>query len=177
MKVYHSLTNVFPWGPCVELEQLDKALLEHGSIPLSNLDLGTFSLEPDGQHYQRNDFQRFADHLASSFGHLSYPLIVSDSTIDWHNHEYEWECTGWASSVVRDAFSGRCIVDVVCGSGFVARASHNEHFYARVSRHLRTNREITDVVFIGGWNDVHRTADACRCIQRLVSFVHNYPSV
>jgi hypothetical protein len=177
MKLYHALANVPPWGPCAELEQIDGALQDHGSIALPSLKLGAFALESDGQHYTRAAFQRFADHLASSLGHLAYPLIVSDSTIDWHNYDSEWECTEWASNVVRGAFSGRCVVDAVCGSGFVARASHNEHFYPRLSRHLRVNKDITDVVLLGGWNDVHRTADACRCIQRLASLVHCYPSV
>tara|TARA_B110001452_G_scaffold96877_1_gene80151 strand:+ start:731 stop:1255 length:525 start_codon:yes stop_codon:yes gene_type:complete len=174
MRLYHALTNRPPWGPSDHLTRIDSALLESGSIPLTDLDVGTFALEEDGNHYTREDFPRFTAQLAHAVHHMEYPLIVSDSTVDWHNYNSEWEWTGWASDVLRRALSDRCVVDVVCGSGFVARAAQNEHFYTRVSQHIRSNKGITDVVILGGWNDEGRTEEACRVVPRLASLVQRY---
>lgn len=174
MRLYHVLTNRPPWGPSDHLKRIDATLRESGSVPLPDLDVGVFALEEDGDHYTREDYQRFADHLAHVVRFMEYPLIVSDSTVDWHNHNSEWERTGWASDVLCRALSNRCVVDVVCGSGFVARAAQHEHFFNRVSQQLRLNKNITDVLLIGGWNDEGRTDEACRLIPRLVSLVERY---
>lgn len=174
MRVYHSLTNCHPWGSSDHLQRIDAALLESGSSPLPDLDVGAFALEEDGEHYTRDDYPRFTAQLAHSLWFMAYPLIVSDSTIDWHNYNSKWEWTGWASDVLRQSLMERCVVDVVCGSGFVARAAQNEHFYTRVAKHLRTNKKITDVVILGGWNDTGRTEEACHTIPRLVSLVQRY---
>ena len=174
MKLYHALTNRPPWGPTEHLRRVDATLLECGSIPLPDLDVGAFALEEDGDHYTREEYPRFAAQLAHAIWFTKYPLIVSDSTIDWHNYDSNGKGTGWASDVLRRALSDRCVVDVVCGSGFVARAAQNEHFYTRVSKHLRTNRDITDVILLGGWNDEGRTEETCRAIPRLTSLVHRY---
>lgn len=174
MRLYHALTNRPPWGPSDHLERIDAVLLENGSIPLADLDVGAFALEEDGDHYTREEYPRFAAQFAHSLRNMKYPLIVSDSTIDWHNHDSNWNRTGWATDVLQRALSDRCVVDVVCGSGFVAHAAQNEHFYTRVSHHLRTNSDISDVVVLGGWNDDGRTEEACRAIPRLVSLVERY---
>ena len=174
MRLYHALTNRPPWGPSDHLTRIDAVLLESGSIPLSDLDVGGFALEDDGDHYTREEYTRFAAQLAHSLRNMRHPLIVSDSTIDWHNHDSNWNRTEWASNVLRRALSDRCVVDVVCGSGFVARAAQNEHFYTRISTHLRTNRDLTEVVILGGWNDEGRTEEACRAIPRLGSLVQRY---
>jgi len=174
MRVHHALTNRLPWGPSDHLERIDAMLLECGSIPLPDLDMGAFALEEDGEHYTCEQYPQFAAQLAHATCAAKYPLIVSDSTIDWHNYDSNGEWTGWASNVLRRALSDRCVVDVVCGSGFVARAAQNEHFYTRVSNHLRTNRNITDVVLLGGWNDGGRTEETCRAIPRLTSLIHRY---
>ena len=169
MRLYHALTNRPPWGPTNHLSCIDAALLTSGSHPLQDLDVGSFALEDDGDHYTKEEYRRFVAQLSHAVRDMPYPLIVSDSTIDWHNYAHDWEWTGWASSLLRDALSGRCVVDAVCGSGFVARAAQNEHFYTRVSHHLRTNPNISDVVLIGGWNDAGRTEEACHALTRLVS--------
>ena len=169
MRVHHTLTNRPPWGPSDHLARLDDALRRTGSQPLDDLDVGVFGLESDGDHYTKEEYRRFVAQLSHVVRDMYYPLIVSDSTIDWHNYTQDWEWTGWASSLLRDALSGRCVVDAVCGSGFVARAAQNEHFYTRVSHHLRTNADITDVVLVGGWNDAGRTKEACQAISRIVS--------
>ena len=174
MRLYHALTNRPPWGPSDHLERIDAVLLESGSIPLPDLDVGAFALEEDGDHYTREEYTRFAAQFAHSLRNMKYPLIVSDSTIDWHNHDSNWNRTGWASDVLRRALSDRCVVDAVCGSGFVARAAQNEHFYTRVSHHLRTNSDISDVVLLGGWNDASRTDEACHALSRLVSRVQRH---
>jgi len=173
MRVHHALTNRRPWES-EHLRRLDETLLRCGSQPLTDLDVGAFGLEEDGDHYTRVEFRRFVAQLAHSLRDMPHPLIVSDSTIDWCNYTREWEWTGWASDVVRTALENRCVVDVVCGSGFVARASQNEHFFTRTSHHLRTNRDITDVVFLGGWNDAERTSHACEAISRVISLVERY---
>lgn len=174
MRLYHALTNRPPWGPSDHLERIDAVLLECGSIPLPDLDVGAFALEKDGDHYTHEEYPQFVAQLAHVLWSMKYPLIVSDSTIGWHNYDSNGEWTGWASDVLRRALSDRCVVDVVCGSGFVARAAQNEHFYTRVSKHLRTNRDITDVVILGGWNDEGRTQEACCAIPRLVSLVQRH---
>ena len=178
MRVHHALTNRPPWGPSDHLVRVDAALSQSGSLPLADLDVGAFDLEPDGDHYTREEYVRFAAQLAHAVRGMPCPLIVSDSTIDWHNHASvdEWTWTGWASEVLETALgAGRGVVDVVCGSGFVARAAQHEHFHARVSRHLRAaDARITDVVLIGGWNDADRTAAACASAARLVSLVQRY---
>lgn len=174
MRLHHAFTNRPPWGPNEHLRRIDAVLLECGSIPLSGVDVGAFALEEDGDHYTREEYPRFVAQLAHSVENMNHPLIVSDSTIDWHNYDSDWNRTGWASDLLRRTLSGQCVVDVVCGSGFVARAAQNEHFYTRVSKHLRTNRDITDVVVLGGWNDEGRTEEACRVIARLTSLVHRY---
>jgi hypothetical protein len=69
------------------LERIDAVLLESGSIPLSDLDVGAFALEEDGDHYTREEYPRFVAQLAHSLRNMKYPLIVSDSTIDWHNYD------------------------------------------------------------------------------------------
>lgn len=171
MRVHYALSNRPPWGPSDDLARLDAVLCASGSIPLENLDVGAFGLEDDGNHYTQTEYRRFVTHLVHAVRDMPHPLIVSDSTIDWHNYTRDWEWTGWASSCIRDALGGRCVVDAVCGSGFIARAAQNEHFYTRVSHHLRTNRDISDVVLLGGWNDGGRTHDACSAIARLVSRV------
>ena len=173
MKIYHALTNLPPWGPSEHLARIDAALVSSGSIPLSDVDVGAFALEDDGDHYTVDGYRRFVSQFAHAMRKLSHPLIVSDSTIDWHNHiPSTWEYTGWASNVLRQ--TRPCVVDAVCGSGFVARAAHNDHFYTRVSHHLRTNDRITDVVIVGGWNDAGRTDEACHAIPRLTSLVHRH---
>lgn len=174
MRVYHVRTNRTPWGHCDHLERIDDALLMGGSTPLDDLDVGAYDLEADGEHYTIEEFPRFAAQLAHSLRAMKYPLIVSDSTIDWHNRTANWEWTGWASNVVRDALRGQCVVDVVCGSGFVARADHNEHFYTRISKRLRNDPNVSDVVLIGGWNDTGRTDEACAAIERVLSLVSRF---
>lgn len=174
MRLYHALTNRPPWGPSDHLRRIDAVLLENGSIPLPDVDVGAFALEEDGDHFTREEYPQFAAQLAHSLRNMKYPLIVSDSTIDWHNHDPNWNRTGWATDALQRALSGRCVVDVVCGSGFVAHAAQNEHFYTRISRHLRANRKITDVVILGGWNDEGRTQETCRVIPRLVSLVQRH---
>lgn len=179
MRVHHVLTNRPPWGPADHLARVDAALSQSGSRPLADLDVGAFGLEADGDHYTREEYARFAAQLAHAVRDMPFPLIVSDSTIDWHNHaateEDEWAWTGWASELLGAALGGdRGVVDAVCGSGFVARAAQSEHFHARVSRHLRADARITDVVLVGGWNDAGRTAAACASAARLVALVQRY---
>lgn len=174
MRIHHTITNRAPWGPSDHLACIDNTLANEGSIPLEELDVGSFYLEHDGEHYTRNEYRRFVHLFKKCVENMPYPLIVSDSTIGWHDWTDDWVWTGWASDHLRTALSGQCVVDVVCGSGFVARAHQNEHFYTRVSHHLRTNPGITDVVLVGGWNDEGRTAQACAAARRLVSLVQRY---
>ena len=143
-------------------------------MPL-RLDVGAFPLEEDGDHYTRDAHERFCAALAAELHSFQRPLIVADSTIDHHNWSYDGEWTGWASATLREALGKRAIVDAVCGSGFVARATSNEHFYTRLSHHLRT-ANVDAVVFVGGWNDVRagRTNDACASARACVALAQRY---
>ena len=114
--------------------------------------LHELALESDGDHFTREAHVLFAEALASALVEAgvergSSLAIVSDSTIDWHNYEGDdWQWTGWASDEVTIALRTRgidAVIDAVCGSGFAARASTNDHFFPRLSRMLARARQIT----------------------------------
>lgn len=148
--VYHVPTNVRPWGPCPTLQAIDSTYLATGSKPLA-LDAGAYALEADGDHYTVAAYERFARDLVALLPRRGRVLIMTDSTVDFHNWENDTH-TGWASEVLQ-ALRPDTVVDSVCGSGFVARARVGEHFYARLRERWKQGEEYSAVVFIGGWND------------------------
>jgi len=142
--VYHLRTNVGPWA-CEDLERLDAALADAGSVAL-DVPWGTMALEDDGEHFTAEGAAVFGAALASALPAAGGKrvLVLADSTIghrpipglpaSWH-------------------------VDAVCGSGFVAMAYEGQHFRPRLRRvALRGGESWDAVVFVGGWNDVHQTA-------------------
>jgi hypothetical protein len=165
---YHVVLDRPPWGPSASLADLD-ACLASVSTPLV-LDVGAFELEADGDHYTRRGFVAFAEALARALARarVARPLVVADSTVDHHNWAEDGAWTGWADNVLVRAVP-TAHVDAVCGSGFVARACHQEHFHARVSRRLRVASHDA-VVLVGGWND-ERTGrlDATRAAMARVA--------
>lgn len=179
--MFHAVLSTPPWSPvsrpCPDLARLDAALVGAGSTPL-RLDAGAYALEEDGDHYTRAAHVLFSRALAAALrGVARHPLVVADSTVDYHNWTEDGEWTGWASATLRSALGAGATVDAVCGSGFVARADHNEHFYTRIAHHLRHAEVRPDaVVVLGGWNDVRagRTADACAAARACVGLADRF---
>jgi hypothetical protein len=180
--MWHVRIDSPPWGPDTALKRLDDTLAQlHSSM--IDVGLGTFPLERDGEHFTKNGQRAFHEALSDALQHVGEDvLIIADSTIDFHNWSHDWEWTGWASSSLKKTLSSygvtNAIVDAVCGSGFIARARQGEHFYARLSHHLRTGYR-GPVVFIGGWNDVRngRVDDTLDAIRKCASLVERYHGI
>jgi hypothetical protein len=174
--MFHVRIDTPPWGPNPSLAALDYALRIQGSTQL-NVTMQDIPLEDDGDHFTRAGQRAFSHALVRAIPQNSSEsmLVIADSTIDFHNWSGD-EWTGWASSVLVDAFQGRnVVVDAVCGSGFIARSRHGEHFHARLSNHLRGGFR-GGVVFIGGWNDERtgRIDDTIAAIHKCTSLVDRY---
>jgi hypothetical protein len=170
-----------PWGPDVTLNLYDRVLEGVGSIPIV-MPFETMALEADGDHFTRNGQAVFNKEFAASIRNQtssSEILVLADSTIDFHNWSDEDVWTGWASNALHHALQQNdfrnIIVDAICGSGFIARAYKGEHFYARLSHHLRVGYK-GPVVFIGGWNDknLSRDKDVKMAIERCASVIERY---
>ncbi len=109
-------------------------------------------------------------------------LVLADSTVDFHNWTADGEWTGWATAELVEAFARRNVcatVDSVCGSGFVARAREGEHFYARLSQHLRNDGYRGPVLLVGGWNDVRagRSHDAAQAIRMCTTTLERFNGI
>jgi len=157
MPVWHVSPHARPWT-CDKTFDLDAWLSESGSQRLSvaNDDWSGYELEPDGEHFTRESLPLFLKDLSASVAPSlqgSSWLLLTDSTIDHHNYTAKGEHTGWASNLAREMLPGQCRVDAVCGSGFLAMASANNHFYPRM---MQSVGEIRNVVLLGGWNDLHK---------------------
>lgn len=144
-----------------------------------------FPLEADGEHFTKDGQRAFHEAFSDALNRTimdTRVLILSDSTIDFHNFSNDGEWTGWASAALKQTLAEHGIVDAVidaiCGSGFVARAQHGEHFYARLSHHLR-NGYRGPVVFVGGWNDVNtgRIQETIEAMRKCTSIVERYNSI
>lgn len=173
--MFHVRIDSAPWGPDTDLGSLDAALRRCGSTQL-NICMQNLPLEEDRDHFSRAGQRAFSTSLANALPRDVSPLlIIADSTIDFHNwSDGEW--TGWASSLLVEAFHGKeIVVDAVCGSGFIARAHHGEHFHARLSKHLRQGFA-GSVLFIGGWNDQRtgRINDTIAAIHKCGSLTDRY---
>lgn len=170
-----------PWGPDATLGYYDTVLTKNGSTPIA-LPFEKMALEADGDHFTRNSQAVFNTDFAASLRNLtesSHILVLADSTIDFHNWSDDDEWTGWASNALQHALQQQnfrhIIIDAICGSGFVARASRGEHFHARLSHHLRVGYR-GPVVFVGGWNDKNlgRDKDVESAIERCASVIQRY---
>ena len=168
-RVFHLKLNCPPWGPDSYLEAMDAALVKHGSQPIV-LPWHTYEMEDDGQHFTDAGFDEFRWGLVKALMGVDLDLILSDSTIDHNNYNRGGEWTGIANERIETAFPG-CTVDAVCGSGFVAGAPENQHFHARLSRHMRTRPDPPRaILFVGGWNDIsHSTTLTTGCIASCIS--------
>ena len=162
----HLRTDVGPWAGDATLAALDAALADAGSTPL-DLPWERFALARDGDHFTPAGSDAFAAALAAAV-RARWPRapvhVVSDSTL-----------RGRRAQRALRRHLGDAALDVVCGSGFVARAAHGEHFRARVSRALRGGaRRGTLVLLVGGWNDARdarwaqapAAARACAALAR-----------
>ena len=182
--MWHVLIDSPPWGPNETLNRLDQAMVQSNSCPIE-LPMTKFPLEADGEHFTKNGQRAFHEAFSDAMQRKimdTRVLILSDSTIDFHNWSKDGEWTGWASTSLKQTLAEygivHSIVDAVCGSGFVARAQYGEHFYARLSHHLR-NGYRGPVVFVGGWNDVHtgRIHETVEAMRKCTSIVERYDSV
>ena len=114
--MFHVRIDTPPWGPNPSLAALDYALRIQGSTQL-NVTMQDIPLEDDGDHFTRAGQRAFSHALVRAIPQNSSEsmLVIADSTIDFHNWSGD-EWTGWASSVLVDAFQGRnVVVDAVCG--------------------------------------------------------------
>lgn len=180
----HARINSSPWGPDFTLARFDKTLNDIGSRQLE-VCFETMPLEDDGEHFTREGQRMFNTAFAESL-RVATPsrriVVVADSAIDFHNWSDDGEWTGWASTALQDALSHKGfdapLVDAICGSGFVARAQFGEHFYARVSRHLRAGYR-GPVVFVGGWNDarIGRESDVANAMRRCGGIIERFGTV
>ncbi|MEC7098674.1 MAG: hypothetical protein VXW74_04420 [Candidatus Thermoplasmatota archaeon] len=175
----HLRIDTPPWTDA-RLHHLDEALVKRGSRALA-MRMDDLSLEEDGDHFTCEGQTVFHRRLASLLNRTDdTPLLVlSDSTIDFHNWVDAY--TGWADADLTHALAPRPVtIDAVCGSGFVAGATNNEHFHARLSTHLR-NGFRGDLLLIGGWNDERMLTrplqDTVNAIDRVVSLYRRYASL
>lgn len=182
--MWHVRIDSPPWGPDPTLQLFDRTLAQLNSCPI-DIPMVQFPLEKDGEHFTRDGQRAFHEALSDALQNtLMEPrvLILSDSTIDHHNWSRDGEWTGWASTALRHTLSEYGItnstVDAICGSGFVARARHGEHFYARLSHHLRGGFR-GPIVFIGGWNDANagRVDETLEAMRKCASIVERYNGV
>jgi hypothetical protein len=157
MKLF-TLCDVAPWSH-EALREIDQAILGEGGAPIS-LEWESFSLrKDDGVHFTLTGLRSFSKALldalldalppsSSSSPHL--PLhILTDSTLAHHSAHTQRTLKRWLSR----RLGRRVTLDAVCGTGFVAGAEENQHFWAR----LRRNRPRGEhhLLVMGGWNDVH----------------------
>ena len=182
--MWHVLINSPPWGPDAILERLDQTMVQLNSS-LIEFPMSQFPLETDGDHFTRNGQRAFHEALADALNRTIMSdrvLILSDSTIDFHNWSTDGEWTGWASSTLKTTLAEygitNSIVDAVCGSGFISRARHGEHFYARLSHHLRGGYR-GPVVVVGGWNDAKtgRVDETVEAMRKCASVLERYDGV
>ena len=173
--IRHIQTNIEPWGPDKNLQNLDDCLHISGSTAI-RLPFETFEMESDGDHFTRRGYLQFVASLACQLPKGEEILILADSTVDFHNWSDVSEWTGWASETMRSGLAPRTVlVDAICGSGFVSRAAMGEHFYLRLSAHYRRGFR-GSVLFVGGWNDVRagRTKQACDAVTACCSLPDRY---
>lgn len=185
-EMWHVRIDTAPWGPDASLRRLDDTLRHLGSTCLS-LDMSRIPLESDGDHFTRAGQLAFHAALCEALrrrplvGRLPV-LVLSDSTIDHHNWTPDGEWTGWASSHLTEALAASghagAVVDAVRGSGFLSRAREGEHFYARLSHHLRAGHR-GPVVFVGGWNDARtgRPDETMAAMRKCASTIERYDSL
>lgn len=163
MRMYHVRTNVAPWRSDA-LARIDAYLAAIGSTPVG-LSFAEYDYLDDGMHFTKRSQRAFHVALARLLRSDALPkplLVLTDSTIDYHDENDDGQWTGWASDHLSKRLDTHdVVVDTVGGSGFVAGASELDHFYARLSTHRRAGF-CGSVLFIGGWNDVAYPANAIR---------------
>lgn len=170
--MYHIRINTPPWGPTHTFQNFDAGLRNEGSTEIP-LPFESFEYEADGLHFTRSSQRRFHRLLESTLTTLPRPLLIlTDSTVDFHNWEEGDEWSGWATSDLQSRLGEGVIIDAVCGSGFVAGALDNDHFRARLSYHLRDGFRGT-VLFMGGWNDLN-ISSTCASIRGCASLWNRY---
>ena len=183
--LFHVRMDSVPWGPDPTLAKFDSVLQFAGSTIL-DLPFTRMGLESDGVHFTLEGQDVFSTLFAKSLRKDAHNatdvLIISDSTIDFHNWSEDGEWLGKGTLSLKNALFANgftnSIIDAVCGSGFVARANFGEHFHARLSHHLRKGYR-GPIVFVGGWNDVndkisHVENAMTKCVSLIERFTHVY---
>ena len=111
----------------------------------------SYQYEADGVHITAGSFESFCDDVAGMLRpHHGRWLVLTDSTVGWHDYGDRGEWTGWASGCLEAKLGRGSIVDAINGSGFTTPFTH---FRGRL-RARRTER-YDHVLFMGGWNDEH----------------------
>lgn len=145
------------------MQCLDDLLVDSGSIELM-LPWARLHLLDDGQHFTPRAQMAFELAVGLELqqklrGWTPRSVLILADSIVGHHDVYDGEWHGSASRRLAKEVGARlgCFVcvDAVCGSGFVARAEHKEHFRARLSHKTgrRGTRDWDVVVAMGGWND------------------------
>jgi lysophospholipase L1-like esterase len=133
------------------------------------LDWTRYEYEKDGVHFTNAGASAFRDDaVAAVLGRCPRARavwLIADSTIDHNNYDESGERTALADDAIVARFAEQGVaatVDAVRGSGFAAMSAEGQHFAARLAA-LRRRRGASPpdaIVFIGGWNDEGRAADA-----------------
>ena len=150
--LYHVQCNVHVWRS--ETSRHVDALLRQAGSREVHLPWERYDLLRDGLHFSaasQRDFE--ADLMAWFRGQASPPTclaVVADSTV-----AYWPEASARLARTMEEVVGIPTRVRAVCGSGFAARARHNESF-RHLLREARWRREGEAVLFVGGWNDEGR---------------------
>ena len=135
-----------------ESQVIDIALEENGYY-LIDLNWEKFDLIPtDQDHFTESGFKSFCIDFVNNLSGLKGKriLILCDSTIDFWNYDENGNYTAYADgylSMLLLKKDIRCVMDSVCGSGFVA----TPNFRSRLSNY--DNNFFDVIIFVGGWND------------------------
>lgn len=150
--MFHVVTDTFVWRH-PELASVDTSLRHCGSHPIA-LNWSRYEYEADAEHFRATSVPRFCTDLVQALPLQGQrTLVVSDSTIGWHDWGDDAQRSGWASALLASFLPPGSAVDAVNGSGFVAQSRANQHFRARLATRLRRGERYDMVVFVGGWND------------------------
>lgn len=157
MLVFHTPTNVAPWGaPHPVLDVVDRTLERNGSRAV-DLPWTQFETEAhDDQHFTWQGFVHFATALAHAVGPRlpanATLFVLSDSTVA-HKDGRARRRSAFLEDEFFRSYNLHATVDAVCGSGFCNGARDLQHFRPRLLARTRKAAPPDAVLFVGGWND------------------------
>lgn len=165
----HMKTNVHHWKH-PWLKQIDDVLSKNSRE--IDIDWNSCELEKgDSDHFTENGSKTFCYLLIkelSKYSDVKKLHIISDSTIAHNDYDGRVASTRLETELQKIGIDAS--VDAISGSGFVARAWADEHYRARVTRHLKSHKgENHAILFIGGWNDIHSGTSLNRVLTAVSS--------